>query len=180
MMPWPCNSMKLISRFVQRKKWDTRNVDVSLGSWALGGKSLRPYPYSTDLGINPLLFSHFSKYNEIHDLGTIWASLLNEMYWNLVDAYGFSKDIFDSKQTAGNIVAIQLMIGGMMFQPCNPNYVQAFNAILLADHNYYNGEHICEIWKAFAKRGMGLDAVMHVDGYKTKYIDGFQVPSRCY
>lgn len=145
-----------------------------------GWKVTSTIPVINRSGHKSIIVFSFSKYNEIHDLGTIWASLFNEMYWNLVDAYGFSKDIFDSKQTAGNIVAIQLMIGGMMFQPCNPNYVQAFNAILLADHNYYNGEHICEIWKAFAKRGMGLDAVMHVDGYKTKYIDGFQVPSRCY
>jgi extracellular elastinolytic metalloproteinase len=113
---------------------------------------------------------------DIHDLGAIWATILNEMYWNLVDAYGFVDDIFDSSQTAGNIVAIQLMIGGMMLQPCNPTYPQALEAILQADQNYYGAIHTCEIWRAFAKRGMGINAQMvAINDYR----NGFQIPHNC-
>jgi hypothetical protein len=109
---------------------------------------------------------------EVHGMGEIWAVMLNEMYWNLVDDFGFSEDIFDSTQSHGNIVALQLMMGGMMIQPCNPTFLDARDAILQADVNYYNGKHQCQIWKAFAKRGMGVKA--------TKFFqDDQQVPEIC-
>ena len=98
---------------------------------------------------------------------------MNEMYWNLVDRLGFSENWMDATQRKGNIVALQLMIGGMMLQPCNPDMVQARDAILQADENYYKGANKCEIWKAFAKRGLGVDAV------QSSHTDGFKVPEGC-
>lgn len=43
-------------------------------------------------------------------------------------------------------------------QPCNPNFVQARDAILDADTALTGGENQCEIWTAFAKRGLGAGA----------------------
>lgn len=40
-------------------------------------------------------------------------------------------------------------------QPCNPNFIQARDAILDADKALTGGENACEIWKGFAKRGLG-------------------------
>lgn len=95
------------------------------------------------------------------------------MYWNLVDKLGFSDNWMDATSPKGNIVAMQVVIGGMMLQPCNPNMLQARDAIILADKNYYNGANACDIWKAFAKRGLGTDSVQ-----KT-HTDGFKMPDTC-
>jgi len=44
-------------------------------------------------------------------------------------------------------------------QPCNPNFVQARDAILDADRALTGGSNACEIWSGFAKRGLGSGAV---------------------
>jgi extracellular elastinolytic metalloproteinase len=46
----------------------------------------------------------------------------------------------------------------MRSQPCNPNFVQARDAILSADVALTGGVNKCEIWTAFAKRGLGSGA----------------------
>lgn len=79
----------------------------------------------------------------------------------------------DATSSKGNIVAMQIVIGGMMLQPCNPTMLQARDAIILADKNYYGGSNFCDIWKAFAKRGFGID----VNG--ETHVDGFKLPEIC-
>jgi extracellular elastinolytic metalloproteinase len=65
--------------------------------------------------INPYTFSFLKSHNQVHDIGELWAMVLLEMYWNLVDKYGFSSDWYDSKQIKGNIMALQLVIGGLKY-----------------------------------------------------------------
>jgi extracellular elastinolytic metalloproteinase len=43
-------------------------------------------------------------------------------------------------------------------QPCSPNFVQARDAIIDADTALTKGANKCEIWKGFAKRGLGTGA----------------------
>lgn len=43
-------------------------------------------------------------------------------------------------------------------QPCSPTFVQARDAIIDADEALTGGENACELWKAFAKRGLGSGA----------------------
>lgn len=43
-------------------------------------------------------------------------------------------------------------------QPCSPTFVQARDAILDADKALTSGENACELWTAFAKRGLGEGA----------------------
>ena len=43
-------------------------------------------------------------------------------------------------------------------QPCNPDFVQARDAILDADKALTGGENACHIWQGFAKRGLGEEA----------------------
>lgn len=43
-------------------------------------------------------------------------------------------------------------------QPCNPNMVEARDAILDADEALTGGANACEIWTGFAKRGLGENA----------------------
>ncbi|KAH6582226.1 hypothetical protein BASA61_008630 [Batrachochytrium salamandrivorans] len=56
--------------------------------------------------------------------------------------------------------------------PCNPTLLGARDAIITADVNHYKGAHKCEIYKGFAKRGLGLGAT------DTRTND-FSVPPEC-
>ncbi|KAI8913322.1 Fungalysin metallopeptidase-domain-containing protein [Gorgonomyces haynaldii] len=164
-----------VAVYLTRKAGDDGATGVPMGYWALGQtpnqKGARPYPYSTDMAINPLTYA--VQYTQVHQWGSIWATMLNEMFWNLVSVYGFNPNWTDNKKTAGNIVAMNLVIGGMMFQPCNPTFIQARDAILLAEDTYYGGKYSCLVWKAFAKRGLGTDAIPNPKK------NGYAVPSNC-
>ncbi|KAJ1336868.1 hypothetical protein BSLG_010825 [Batrachochytrium salamandrivorans] len=109
---------------------------------------------------------------EVHDVGEVWASLLWEVYWSLVTKHGFSSNLYDANQSAGNIVTMRIIIGGMMLQQCNPTFLSARDAIVAADINHYKGANKCEILKAFAKRGLGSRAT-------NNYNNDFSVPSEC-
>ncbi|KAH6596675.1 hypothetical protein BASA61_003369 [Batrachochytrium salamandrivorans] len=108
--------------------------------------------------VNPLTYGDLQTRDEVHDVGEVWASLLWEVYWNLVAKHGFSTNLNNAKQSAGNVVAMQTIIGGMMLQPCNPTFLSARDAIIAADAAHYKGANKCEILKAFAKRGLGPNA----------------------
>ncbi|KAH9257376.1 hypothetical protein BASA81_004534 [Batrachochytrium salamandrivorans] len=90
----------------------------------------------------------------------------------LLSKHGFSSNLYDASQSAGNIVAMKIIIGGMMLQPCNPDFISARNAIITADVNHYGGANKCEIYKAFAKRGLGSEA-------NNLPTNDFSVPSEC-
>ena len=44
-------------------------------------------------------------------------------------------------------------------QPCSPGFVDGRDAILAADVALTGGANQCEIWRGFAKRGLGTGAV---------------------
>ena len=71
--------------------------------------------------------------------------------------------------------AIQDVVDGMKLQPCNPNFLQARDAILLADEQNYNGINVCRWWRAFAKRGMGVSAT----STGTRVTEDFSLPTEC-
>jgi extracellular elastinolytic metalloproteinase len=163
-----------VATYLTRKTGETRAVNVGSGSYVLNKPiGVRQYMYSTSTITNPLMYSNVKSNSEVHAIGTVWATMLYEMYWNFVDKYGFSSNFYDAKQSAGNIKAMQVVFGGLALQPCNPTFMTARDAILAADQSYYGGENKCLIWKAFAKRGLGTDAVQ--SGYK----NGYKVPSEC-
>ncbi|KAH6598239.1 hypothetical protein BASA50_003853 [Batrachochytrium salamandrivorans] len=82
--------------------------------------------------------------------------MLWEVYWNLVEAYGFSANLHDATQKQGNIIFLQLFVGTLMIQPCEPTFESAYDAMLAADDVYYGGIHEHLIRKGFAKRGLGF------------------------
>lgn len=163
--------------YLTRNAKDTRSTNVAVGWYVVDvlptSAGIRQYAYSTDMKVNPHVFSDMAKSSEEHDIGEIWATMLYDLYWNLVDKHGFSTKWLDATQSEGNIVAMQILIGGLMRQPCNPNFTQARDAILKADVDFYDGKNKCEIWKAFAKRGLGFDSV------QKKHADGFKLPAGC-
>ncbi|KAH9274749.1 hypothetical protein BASA83_002954 [Batrachochytrium salamandrivorans] len=60
-----------------------------------------------------------------------------------------------SQGTEGNIIFLQLFVGTLMIQPCEPTFESAYDAMLAADYAYYGGIHEHLIRKGFFKRGLG-------------------------
>jgi extracellular elastinolytic metalloproteinase len=149
------------------------------------GTGIRRYKYSTNLKTSPHLYSQ--AYIDVttgfspHPGGEVWASFLNEMYWNLVDLLGYDCDWYNAKLLKGNIVALNLIIGGMKRQPCNPNFLQARDAIIQAGTELYLGKYNCQIWQAFAKRGLGLNALSIEKAFlmNKPAVNSHAVPKNC-
>jgi len=120
------------------------------------------------------------------------------VFWNLVEKHGFDPDWFNNnpedvktegtyksiingkvlprpqrKATlGGNVIMFQLLVDGMMLQPCSPTFVEARDAIIEADEINNNGENACELWRGFAKRGLGT-------GARYEGVENFDVPAEC-
>ena len=75
--------------------------------------------------------------------------MLWDMTWELIGVYGLDPDIYNG--TGGNNIAMQLVIDGMKLTPCNPGFVDARDAILLADELNNGGANQASIWAAFAR-----------------------------
>lgn len=163
---------------------------------------------------------------EVHSLGAVWAEFLFEVIESLIGVHGFSHELFPpmpvhANSTAdeisahdafykttpsgklipvhGNTLALQLILDGMKLQPCRPNFLDARDAILAADHALTGGENYCTILNAFTKRGAGLKAVLrggtpwvrlpllyagHLDSYFLMQGGGyreedFKLPNKC-
>ncbi|KAH6580976.1 hypothetical protein BASA61_009300 [Batrachochytrium salamandrivorans] len=147
----------IIAIIFTAKPEDTRNTIRVIGEYVEGDpRGSRWYPYTTDMKVNPLKYKDAMGKKKQHNLGKIWAVILFEVYWNLVDAYGFSTNLHDATQNKGNIIFLQILVGTLMIQPCNPTFVAARDAMLAADDAYYGGVHKHLIRKGFAKRGLGF------------------------
>ncbi|KAG8910590.1 hypothetical protein FRC01_006247 [Tulasnella sp. 417] len=150
----------------------TTPVDFTTGSWVTNNpKGIRRFPYSTSTKTNPYTYSTITRMNEVHDIGEVWATILVEVYWALVTARGFSAEKANPDQTAGNIIFLHLLVDGLQLQPCNPSFINSRNAIVQADARRYGSANLCILWRAFAKRGMGVNA--------QSYRDDFGVPQGC-
>ena len=135
---------------------DGRGIGTYAISQPTTGVGIRPSRYSTDMAINPSTYNRIKSVSVPHGVGYVWATMLWEMTWELIDEYGFDPNLIDG--TGGNNLAMQLVMDGMKLQPCGPGFVTGRDAILQADINNNEGANQCSIWKAFAKRGLGYGA----------------------
>jgi extracellular elastinolytic metalloproteinase len=146
---------------IRLKPGDTAATDYPMGAWVYNNKAgIRDYPYSTSLTTNPYTYTSVNDLSEVHGIGTVWATMLYEVLWGLIAKHGKNdadKPSFDSKgvPTDGKYLAMKLVVDGMALQPCNPNFVQARDAIIDADKALTGGANKCALWTAFAKRGLG-------------------------
>ncbi|MCC6952433.1 MAG: M36 family metallopeptidase, partial [Phycisphaerales bacterium] len=140
----------------------------------------RRYPYSTNMaGVNPLTFgfldpgvspdgppnpypdaqiprnravSNSELRSDFYLVGTVWATVLLECRAALATAPS------PLDMTSATEVAMQLVVDGMKLDPTQVDFIRARDAILQADLIRYGGVHQTTLWKAFAKRGLGLGA----------------------
>jgi hypothetical protein len=129
--------------------------------------------------VNPSTYDTIKTAAVPHGVGYVWATMLWEVYWNLVDAHGFNPNIYDHWTTGGNNLATQLVIDGLKMQPCSPGFVDARDAILSADGVLTGGVNQCHIWRGFAKRGLGYSAVQGASSSRSDGVQAFDLPPDC-
>ena len=165
---------------------DTATTRRGVGSYVIyqppDGDGIRPTPYTTDTAVNPSTYASVADVAQIsqpHGIGYVWNTMLWEVYWNLVDRYGYNGDVYGDWTTGGNNLALQLVMDGMKFQPCQPGFVDGRNAILTADAALTGGANQCEIWRGFTKRGLGFSASQGSPLIRTDGVEAFDLPASC-
>ncbi|KAI8368680.1 Fungalysin metallopeptidase-domain-containing protein [Choanephora cucurbitarum] len=179
-----------------------RTVEFGMGDYSNGGDGIRKYKYSTSNSTNPSTYRIMDRFDYwgVHAKGEVWAEMLYEVYWNLVDRLGFTPEWFpptpsDPYKVAmdeeelekvrehvtsyGNTLAMQLVMDGMKLQPCNPSFVSARDAILEAEKQLTGGKYHCDIYRAFAKRGLGVGAKLEKRGWLEQRVESYDLPSQC-
>jgi extracellular elastinolytic metalloproteinase len=149
----------------------------------LFGVGIREYPYSTDFTVNPQTYDFIKTSSVPHGVGSVWASMVWEMTWALIDTYGFDPDVYnfngDITQDGGNVMALALVTEAFKLQPCGPGFVDGRDAILAADQAIYGGANECLIWEAFARRGLGWSANQGSSNSITDGTEAFDIPVVC-
>ncbi len=163
---------------------DSGPAPRGIGTWVANqpttGQGIRPAPYSTDMvSYNGYTYGNLcdSEISLPHGVGFIWASMLYDLSWALIDKYGFDADLING--TAGNNMAMQLVTDGLKIQPCSPGFVDARDAILQADLVNNNGENECLIWEVFARRGLGYSAAQGDTDNRCDGTEAFDMPPTC-
>jgi extracellular elastinolytic metalloproteinase len=104
---------------VRIKTSDTRDTDYAIGTWVTNKVAgIRKYPYSTSMKTNAHVFGDINSLNEVHKIGEVWATMLYELLWNLIDIYGVTSAIrptfnSDHVPTDGRYLAMQIVINAM-------------------------------------------------------------------
>ena len=141
------------------------------------GQGIRRYPYSTDMGTSPITFSTVAENTQVHALGEVWAAMTWDLYWAMVEKYGFDPDWTNTN--SGNGRAIQLVMDGMKLQPCSPGFQDGRDAIMLADIINYAGADTCLISSVFARRGLGYTASQGTSSNAADGIENFDPIPTC-
>ena len=97
---------------------DTHDTSYPTGEWVTGNpKGIRKYLYSTDLKTNPLSYSDLDTLDKVHDIGTVWATILYEVLWNLIDKHGKNDgdtpEFDNGVPKDGKYLAMKLVIDAM-------------------------------------------------------------------
>jgi extracellular elastinolytic metalloproteinase len=169
------------------KAGDTGLTPRGVGTYVIfqddpGSIGIRNTQYTTDMGVNPSTYAWVAdtlNVSQPHGIGYVWNTMLWEMYWNLIDRHGFNPDIYGGYGTGGNNLAFQLVMDGLKLQVCRPGFVDGRDAILLGDVALTGGANQCEIWRGFAKRGLGASASQGSSLSRTDGIEAFDLPAAC-
>ncbi|WP_426058846.1 T9SS-dependent M36 family metallopeptidase [Hymenobacter sp. B1770] len=151
-----------------------------IGTYASGqpttGRGIRPAPYSTSFAVNNFTYAatNNAAISQPHGIGFVWATMIWDMTWALVDKYGYDTDLYQGN--GGNNMAMQLVVDGLKLQACRPGFVDGRDAILLADRQNYGGANQELIWRAFAKRGLGFSAKQGLTTNRFDQVEAFDLP----
>ncbi len=157
----------------------TRPVGTFAATQPTDGTGIRPEPYDTSFSVNPFTYASLPS-NALtvpHGVGFVWATMLWDLSWALMDVYGFDPDLVNGD--GGNNLALQLVTDALKLQPCSPGFIDGRDAIILADELNNDGENFCLIWEVFAKRGLGHSADQGSSLSRVDGTAGFDLPPLC-
>ena len=161
---------------------DTGATPRGLGTYALNqqtnGTGIRTQRYSTDPAVNTWTYASINGMAIPHGVGSVWAQGAWEMYWKLVNTYGFDANLYNAAGNAGNQRAMLYVNEGMKNTACNPTFTQVRDGIIQAAQDNHGGEDVCRLWEAFAGFGLGTNAVSG-GANSTSPTNGFNVPASC-
>ncbi len=157
---------------------DIRGIGTYATGQPVDAQGIREAPYSTDFAVNNYTYADSNNnVSQPHGIGFVWATMLWDMTWLLIDEYGFDPDLYNG--TGGNNIAIQLVLDGMKLQSCSPGFVDGRNAILEADELANDGANHCLIWDAFSNRGLGYSADQGNSFNRADQVEAFDLPPVC-
>lgn len=158
---------------------DVRGIGTFASGQATTATGIRPAPYTRNMAVNPYTYAATNQSNisQPHGIGFVWATMLWDMTWDLIDLYGYDADVYNGE--GGNNIAMRLVTEGLKLQSCNPGFVDGRDAILLADELIYGGVNKCLIWNAFARRGLGFSAQQGNTDDRFDQVEAFDLPLAC-
>ncbi len=157
---------------------DGRGIGTYAFNQPPGGGGIRTQRYSTDPGINTWTYASINGMAVPHGVGSVWAQAAWEVYWALVDHWGYDANLYNAMGSAGNQRAMLYVNEGLKNTACNPTFTQVRDGIIQAATDLHGGEDVCRIWQAFAAFGLGADAVSGGPASTTPS-NGFAVPAAC-
>jgi PKD repeat protein len=178
--------------FLTHKPTDTKAGYRGMGSYVssqpTNGEGFREFPYSYDMSINPHTYADVKEQRYYsttdmdtvvtpHGVGSIWCAMLYDLYWNMIDKYGYSTDLYNGN--GGNNKTLKLVMEGLKLQKCSPGFVDSRDAILKADSILNGYANKCIIWKSFARRGLGYSAKQGSSQNVLDQVVAFDVPPSC-
>lgn len=164
--------------YMTHGKNSTAETGRGIGTWlnyeATTGLGIRTFKYSRDMQVNPFTYNSIKTAAIPHGVGSVWCTMLNDLYWNLIDKYGYDSNLYTG--TGGNNRCLQLVMDGLKLQPCSPGFVDARDAIILANQLNNNGEDTALIWSTFARRGLGYSAKQGQSTSRSDGTEAFDLP----
>ncbi|SKB90955.1 Por secretion system C-terminal sorting domain-containing protein [Soonwooa buanensis] len=186
---------------------DNATIPRGIGTYALSepttGAGIRPAKYSPDFSINNFTYGktngmevpaamfgvNIGTVPDVHSIGFVWATMLWDLTWKMVDKYGYNSDV-TADANSGTAKTLQLVMDGMKLQQCNPSFINGRDAIIEADQQINNGANKCLIWDVFANRGLGVNASpggLNGNWYQLDepnpelydQVEDFEVPQEC-
>lgn len=174
---------------------DNESVPRGIGTFAVdeptNGLGIRPAQYSPDPAINPYTYGSTNGMTyvsngvtvvNVHSVGFVWATMLWDLHWKMVEKYGYASDVV-AAPNSGSARVLQLVMNGLKLQGCSPTFVKGRDAIIAADQSATGGADKCLIWNVFAKRGLGVGAASGlITGTGTgmnDQVEDFSVPAEC-
>ena len=157
---------------------EARGIGTFATDQATTGRGIRRQPYSTSRAVNNYTYDDVIWSGDApHPLGEVWASTLWDLYWAMVDDYGFDDDLYTG--SGGNNLAVQLVVEGLKTTKCNPGLTDGRDGILAADEFLNDGANVCRIWEIFAARGIGFSAEQGSTADRTDNRQAFDMPPSC-
>ncbi len=157
---------------------DARGIGTYALNQPVNGPGIRTQRYSTDPAVNTWTYASIAGMAIPHGVGSVWAQGAWEVYWKLVDRWGFDANLYNAAGGKGNQRAMLYVNEGLKFTACSPTFTQVRDGILQAASVNYGGVDVCRMWRAFAGFGLGTNATSGGPN-STAAVNGFQTPARC-